>query len=164
MFLVGAACSSPAIVASGGASRPAPPPTAEPGVAARRVVEATNLARRDAGQPALAMDQKLMRAAQLHADQMAAQREMAHVLPAARYPELADRLEAVDYDWRAIAENIAAGTPTAEAVVAGWIRSPPHRANLLSDAYTAMGAGYAVAGDGRPYWVQVFARPLSSTP
>lgn len=161
--LVGAACSPPAMAASR-SEQAAPQPALEPDVAARHVVEFTNLARRDAGHRALTLDPKLMRAAQLHAEQMAARREMAHVLPGARYPELTDRLKAVDYTWRAIAENIAVGAPSAEDVVAGWIRSPSHRENLFNDTYTAMGAGYAMGGDGRPYWVQVFARPQPPPP
>jgi hypothetical protein len=55
----------------------------------------------------------------------------------------ADRVSAAGYPWRAVGENIAAGYPTAAAVVAGWMGSPGHRAIILSAAYRHFGVGYA---------------------
>lgn len=52
-------------------------------------------------------------------------------------------------------ENIAYGYGKNE-VVKGWINSPGHRANMLSN-YTHLGVGYAVDANGRPYYVQNFA-------
>ena len=45
-------------------------------------------------------------------------------------------------DW-SVAENIAEGSPglTAAEALAEWLRSPPHRANLLSRAYRDAGVG-----------------------
>ena len=48
---------------------------------------------------------------------------------------------------------------TSEAIEA-WMKSPDHRKNLLSAAYTELGTGYATDAAGRPYYVQVFGRPL----
>lgn len=59
--------------------------------------------------------------------------------------------------WMTAAENVAAGYPDAASVVAGWLASPGHRANIENCAFTSHGVGVAAGPDGRPYWTQVFA-------
>jgi uncharacterized protein YkwD len=62
------------------------------------------------------------------------------------------------YPWRAIGENIAAGQVNADAAVRGWINSPGHCANIMSPAFSEMGAAFVVndqSGAGI-YWAQVF--------
>lgn len=54
------------------------------------------------------------------------------------------------------AENIVEGQPTAAAVVAAWMGSPGHRANILGD-YDAIGVGKATGRDGSIWWVADFA-------
>jgi uncharacterized protein YkwD len=100
-----------------------------------------------------------MRAAQIQADQMAATGTMSHELPGAAYPNLGSRLAAVGYQMSAAGENIAEGHPTAASVVAGWMKSPGHRANMLDTRFTEMGAAIAKSARGRAFYVQVFARP-----
>jgi len=66
------------------------------------------------------------------------------------------------YDWRAIGENIAAGQVSADAAVRGWINSPGHCANIMSPAFSEMGAAFVVSKQSSQgiYWTQVFgARP-----
>ena len=123
------------------------------------VVGRTNAERRANGLPSLTRSVNLMSAARLQAEQMASARDMSHDLPKAAYPTLKSRLGAVSYLWRAIAENIAEGQSGAAAVVASWMSSTGHRANILSPAYTETGVGLAYSRDGRPYFAQVFARP-----
>lgn len=125
----------------------------------KSLVELSNRERRRAGLEPLQANYQLMKAAQTLADQAVALDTLAHVLPGARYPKPEDRLRAVGYSWRAFAENIAYGQRTTEAAVEAWMKSPGHRKNLLSPAYTELGTGYAVDASGRPYWVQVFGRP-----
>ncbi len=72
---------------------------------------------------------------------------------------LTGRLAAVGYHWRAAGENIAAGYATVAAVVAGWMGSPGHRANILNPAYTELGVGLARAPGGTLYWAADFATP-----
>jgi uncharacterized protein YkwD len=62
------------------------------------------------------------------------------------------------YPWRQIGENIAAGQMTADAVVRGWINSPGHCANIMSPAYSEMGAAFVVNQQSSMgiYWAQVF--------
>lgn len=52
-------------------------------------------------------------------------------------------------------ENIAAGRPTAEAVVDGWMKSKGHRDQLLDSNYTSIGIG-VVEYKGERFWVQLF--------
>lgn len=72
-----------------------------------------------------------------------------------------NRVTNAGYDWTAAGENIAAGQPTIDAVMAAWLDSPGHCANIMSSSYTEIGAAsYAVSGsDYSIYWTQVFARP-----
>ena len=58
----------------------------------------------------------------------------------ARYPSLKSRLASVSYLWRATAENIAEGQAGAAEVVASWMGSSAHRANIMGAAYTEIGA------------------------
>ena len=149
-----------------GPSRPMPlPPSSQPAAVAvnavaEEIVVRTNDERRALHIPAFTRSQSLMRAAQLHANQMAASAKMAHELPGAAYPSLGSRLAAVGYQMSAAGENIAEGQPSALSVVAGWMKSPGHRANMLATRFTEMGAGVATASNGRRFYAQVFARPF----
>lgn len=62
------------------------------------------------------------------------------------------------YRWRAIGENIAAGQVDADAAVRGWINSPGHCANIMSPAFSEMGAAFVVNTQSSQgiYWAQVF--------
>jgi uncharacterized protein YkwD len=127
------------------------------------IVVRTNAERQALGLPALARNAALMSAAQLQADQMAALNTMAHDLPGAAYPSPSSRLDAVGYRMSASGENVAEGYPTPAAVVAGWMTSPGHRANIISTQFTEMGAGFATAKNGRKFYAQVFAHPRFGT-
>jgi uncharacterized protein YkwD len=121
--------------------------------------EETNAARRAAALPALGRSMNLMSAAQMQADQMAQANTMAHDIPSAAYPTLQSRMDAVSYPYRAVGENVAEGYQGGAGVVQGWMRSPGHRANILSAEYTELGTGAARARNGRAYYAQVFGRP-----
>ena len=56
-------------------------------------------------------------------------------------------------------ENIAAGYPTAAAVMTGWLNSPGHRANIENASFGRIGIGYAPGTTATyfTYWTQVFA-------
>jgi uncharacterized protein YkwD len=125
------------------------------------VVTLTNMERTHNRRAALRANARLMRAAQLQADQMAQASHMAHVLPDARYPRTEDRIAAANYRWRMLGENVAFGQANAAKVLDSWMHSRGHRTNILNSTFTEMGAGYAVDQSGHPYYVQVFGRPLS---
>jgi len=125
------------------------------------VVKLTNIERDHYRRAALRANPRLMRAAQLQAEQMAQASHMAHVLPEARYPRTEDRIAAANYRWRTLGENVAFGQANAAKVLDSWMHSTGHRTNILNSTFTEMGAGYAIDRSGRPYYVQVFGRPLS---
>jgi hypothetical protein len=60
--------------------------------------------------------------------------------------------------WTSLAENTAAGDERPEQVVAGWLASPNHRANVFGRTHWETGAGYWAGGSQRHYWVQDFGR------
>jgi uncharacterized protein YkwD len=155
LLTLAAGCSSPA--GPSDAEAAAPPASSR---AASELVSLTNAERRQAGVPPLTASTSLMRAAQLHADQMAAMGHMAHSLPGARYPEPKDRLAAAGYDWQAYAENVANGQGSPASAMSSWMGSSGHRANILNSSLTEIGTAVATGSDGRLYWVQVFGKPL----
>jgi uncharacterized protein YkwD len=128
---------------------------------AAEVIELTNVERSHHRRAVLRANPRLMRAAQLQADQMAHAGHMAHVLPDAPYPRMEDRIAATEYRWRMLGENVAFGQANAAKVLDSWMHSRGHRTNILNASFTEMGAGYAVDRSGRPYYVQVFGRPRS---
>jgi uncharacterized YkwD family protein len=67
-----------------------------------------------------------------------------------------DMMKAAGINYSAAAENIARGYRSAETVVEGWMNSPGHRKNILSERYTHLGAGYTSEGARGPYYVQMF--------
>jgi len=143
------AAASPAAPAAGGTS-----------TIASTIVQLTNAERSNAGLPALRANSQLMEAAQLHADQMARLGRLEHVLSGGQYPRPEDRLAAAGYRWSAYAENIAMGQSSAAAAMDSWMHSSGHRANILKTNVTEIGVGFARDSAGRPYYVQVFGRPL----
>lgn len=123
------------------------------------MIDLANEERRRAGLPKLRRNDRLMRAAQAHAEQSAAAGRLAHVLTGTRYPRPEDRLAASAYQWSAFGENVALNQPSSAAATSAWMKSPGHRKNLLSPEYIEIGTGFAVDAAGRPYYVQVFGRP-----
>jgi uncharacterized protein YkwD len=73
----------------------------------------------------------------------------------------AERAGKAGYSYSTLGENIAAGYPTPEAVVAGWMGSPGHCRNLMNPNFTEIGVGYYAGGSGGygAYWTQVFGAP-----
>lgn len=138
-----------------------PTGTAMPGgaAAADEVVRYTNDARSRNGLPALRANSRLMEAARIHAEQMAAAQRSAHTISGARYPTMQDRLAAVGYNYMQAAENVAWNQRSAQEAVGSWMSSTGHRANILDAGLTEMGAAMARSSRGEPYWIQVFGRP-----
>jgi len=73
----------------------------------------------------------------------------------------AQRITRSGYRWSEVGENLASGVMTADEVVAGWLRSPEHCANLMDPLYRQMGVGFAVnPHDQRGvYWAMEFGTP-----
>ena len=152
----GGATTAPDGVTTTAAATEAVTPT---GVAAS-IVDLTNQERATAGVGMLQANARLMQAAQLQADQVARLGQLEHVLPAATYPRPEDRLAVAGYTWRAYGENLASGQRTPAEAMRDWMQSTGHRENILNPVFTEIGIGYAIGAGGRPYYVQVFGRPL----
>jgi uncharacterized protein YkwD len=149
----------------------APPAPNEAQAVGRRVLELVNEARSStrrcgwkrfkAAAPVVLSD-ALQRAALAHARDMAGRSSLSH---AGRDGSTAgERATSAGYRWRLIGENIAAGQPTPEQVVADWVKSPHHCANLMSTEYSEMGVAFAVEPHSVSgiYWTQLFASPRSA--
>lgn len=170
--------SSGAALGCGGSRQPAPPapvpeqappsapaparPTRAPvrvvGSITDSIFALTNRERVRADLTPLRRSAELTRAAQIQAEQMASAQKLAHDIPGSRYPTLASRLKQVGYVSTASGENVAEGYTSGAALLAGWMTSPAHRANILSARYTETGVGTARSKSGRMYHAQVFGR------
>lgn len=53
-------------------------------------------------------------------------------------------------------ENLAKGYSTADGVVAAWMASPTHAANILDAGYVTCGIAIYEDADGKLYWAQEF--------
>lgn len=136
--------------------KPAPEASATGDPVLDEVLELTNVERAKAGLAALTVDRRLMESAQLHSECQARRNLLTHDGPNGESPS--DRMKATGYVVRHWAENAARGFGTsAEAVVAAWMRSPSHRANILRSTVTEIGLGIAYSADGTPFWTQNFA-------
>ncbi len=146
----------------------APPPQAQAGEVAGRVLALVNQARsqprRCGGEPfgaarPLALDARLTQAAAVHAEAMARNSFMEHEGRDGSTP--ADRVSRTGYDWRSVGENIAMGQTTPEQVVAEWVKSPDHCANIMAPRFTQMGIAFAFdkRSEGGVYWAQTFGLP-----
>lgn len=118
------------------------------------VVRLTNIERAKVGCGPLKHDARLHAAALAHSADMSANNYFSHTSQDGR--SFADRITATGYTYTAIAENIAKGYPTAEAVVQAWMNSPGHRTNILNCTYADIGVGFVQTGE--PYWTQNFGR------
>ena len=133
-----------------------------------RVVELVNEARsrarrcgseRFAAVAPLRASKKLGEAAATHARDMARRNFFEHEGSDGSQPK--DRVLRAGYRPRISGENIAFGPQSAEEVVAGWLGSPGHCANIMEPRFQEIGVGVASGRKrGRIYWVQTFGAPL----
>ncbi len=103
------------------------------------------------GEAQLLPNPELAAAAEAHAQELVAEDYFAHVSPSGETP--ADRIRGTGYipsasDGYLIGENLAWGTlslATPRAIVAAWLASPEHRANILEGHYRETGIGVSPA-------------------
>ncbi|MBP1599632.1 MAG: hypothetical protein H6Q05_5009, partial [Acidobacteria bacterium] len=135
------------------------------------VVELTNLTRANQGLPPLKRVEPLDQAARYHATDMGEDSYFNHdsydriggVLTYAC--SWSDRVASYYQVWSTIGENIAAGYPGPAIVVAEWMNSPGHRANILNEGFWEIGVGYYEGEGGDPKtWVQDFGRRVGIYP
>ena len=137
---------------------PAPPAAPAPLISPilLEMLDRVNAERSARGLAPMSFDNRLILAAQRHSDDQASRGQMSHT--GGDGSTLAVRIDRIGYSWSRLGENVAYGFPDAASVVAAWMTSPGHRANILS-ANTQFGLGLALGADGRSYWTQVFGSP-----
>ena len=152
-----ATTAAPATTAPAPAPAPVPAPAGDvagdPGQEAA-VLDLVNQERAAAGCAPVAADAGLARVARAHSADMRDRGYFSHTTPDGLSPW--DRAAAAGVQG-ASAENIAQGYGDAASVMAGWMDSPGHRANILDCSNTRLGTGVA-DGDGGPWWTQLFGR------
>ena len=146
----GAVCANPA--RSGrqpvtGVVAPLQGATGDPEALANEVIRQVNAERAKAGLNALRADAELTRAARIRATEIA--RKFSHTRP--------DGTSWSTVSASAFGENIAMGQRTADKVMAAWLTSAGHRANILRSSYGSIGVCCYVS-NGVTYWVQLFGR------
>lgn len=97
---------------------------------------------------------ELEAAAASHSQDMAENNYFSHTTPDG--VGIQQRVSNQDYEWQAVGENIAAGHTSVSAVVDGWLDSPGHCRNIMSEAFTEMGMAKAHNPESRysTYWTQ----------
>lgn len=136
----------------------APIPTAAPTAApassgssmsaiAAEVVAQVNAERAKYGLSSLTVSDELTRAACVRASEIVQQ--FSHTRP--------DGSSCFTVSSAAYGENIAKGQNSADRVMAAWMSSEGHRANILRESYGSIGV-CALKVNGVIYWVQLFGR------
>lgn len=101
----------------------------------------------------------LAQAAEQHSRDMANNNYFSHKDKQGYTP--GDRAELAGYLAGSLAENIAAAQDDVHKVLASWLASPGHCANVMSPRYSELGASYAVdpKSDAGIYWTALFGSP-----
>lgn len=135
------------------------------------VIEKTNEIRMQNGLPPLKHVQELDQSARYHAADMSVNNYFSHDtlgMENGQMQKVCDtwnRIESYYTNWQALAENIAAGQRTPDMAMEGWMNSPDHRRNILSDSFWEIGVGfYEGQGDYHYYWDQNFGKREGSFP
>ena len=124
------------------------------------IVDRTNALRKENGVAALRVNDKLMQAAQVRADEMAAHTVYSHTRPNGEKfntvtdcPYMAENIHRIA-DWTLSEQTLA------EQAVADWNASTTHHKNMLNPKLSEIGIGLArgVNDNGNPCWycVQLF--------
>lgn len=130
---------------------PAPPTSPPPAPTSwqAEMLANLNVHRANAGLGPLAMCGTLNVAAERQSQAQASANRMFHA-------DLAANANGSGYGrWTALAENVAYGQRSVAQVMAAWMSSPGHKANILG-GYQHVGFGLANAANGTPYWTQSF--------
>jgi uncharacterized protein YkwD len=115
------------------------------------VIADVNRERTRAGKPALDKNTKLGNAANKRGIYLA---ELGRLDDHATYVQ---EINAAGYYWSWVGENIHAYVGV-DSVVAGWMASAPHKANILSSNFDDVGVGCGLDRRGVPFWSLIFGR------
>jgi len=122
----------------------------------REVFDLTNAERAAYGLPPLIWHYGLAHVARMHSLDMALNNFMAHDSFDGR--TFSQRITQAGISWTNVAENVARGQQSPQAVVNAWMNSPDHRANILNPSRTHLGVGFQTGtGTFSTNWTQKFA-------
>lgn len=107
------------------------------GITVAGLLDETNTARANSGEPELILNEKLTQAAYLKAQDMFTRQYWAHDAPDGTQPW--KWLGDVGYNYAEAGENLAKGFQSDSAAVTAWLHSSEHRANVLKADYTQVG-------------------------
>ena len=129
----------------------------------RLIFEGLTNERRKQGLSALSADTRLASIARSHSADMLAKNYFSHTDPSGCGSSC--RVNNANYAWQAIGENIywmsgftLSAQETANKVVAGWMNSSGHRANILGSQFSHDGVGIVVQGT-KVYVTALYAKP-----
>ena len=120
----------------------------------REMLNLVNLERGKKGLPTLAFDEDLSGVARLHAKDMLERGYFSHYTPEGASPF--DRMEAFGITYQYAGENLAFA-PDVQIAMAGLMKSPGHRENILSPNFRKGGIGVIDAGIYGKMFVQEFS-------
>jgi len=109
------------------------------------LVQETNQRRTAQAQTPLQLNAQLTRAAQTKAQDMVERDYWSHNSPDGNAPW--EFVNNAGYSYQKAGENLAYGFVDEDDVVAGWMNSPSHRANMLDANYQEVGFGFAESPD-----------------
>ena len=127
-----------------------PPLSAQIEISRATVIAAMNVERAARHLPLLHEDPRLDAAADDRVRDMLSLRYWAHVAPDGRTPF--DAFTPRGYVYLSAAENLAAGYDSLERMIAGWMGSRGHRANILSAEYEDCGVAILEGNSAHPWW------------
>ena len=124
------------------------------------IIDCTNALRRENGVAALRVNDRLMQAAQVRADEMAAHTVYSHTRPDGRKFNTATDCPYMAENIHRIADWVLSDQTLAERAVADWSASTTHNKNMVNPKLSEIGVGLAkgVNDTGDPCWycVQLF--------
>ena len=104
----------------------------------------------------LIWDSRVAAVAQAHSQDMVDRNYFSHVTPDGQTPW--DRLAAAGITYSTAGENIAYGYPTGTAVLAAWLSSAGHKANIENSNFTHHGVGLVGTT-----WTHMFITPSATS-
>lgn len=101
------------------------------------IIEGTNKERAKQGLIALVYNQLLSEAAAGKAQDMFNEQYWAHTSPSGKEPW--DFIKNVNYNYKVAGENLARDFDSTAPMIAAWMNSPTHRANIMNSRYRDIG-------------------------
>ncbi len=111
--------------------------------------------------PLLSLDGRLTQSARRHARDMADNNQLSHT--GSDGSTAGQRIQEAGYSYSWYGENIGWGFTSPASMMAWWLNSPPHRANILHSQFMDVGVAYGYNGASpyRHHWVLNFGRPAA---